>query len=135
MWSSMRMTSLKKNNIVIAGWFVAVLLFLATSLFGAYTTDDLYKKYAFMSFDQLMGEYNDAVELHDSIRARTIAQLPKDTVEAYIKQDDEWCRGRNVAWTQAMTSHSSEVLINIVVLEYLRCGTMLEKSLASSSEN
>lgn len=88
-----------------------------------------------MSFEQLMGEYNDAVELHDSIRAKTVAQLPKEAAEAYVKQDDEWCKVRNVAWTQAMTSHSREVLINIVVLEYLRCGTMLEKSLASSSQN
>jgi len=129
------MTSLKKNSIVIAGWLMAVLLFSTIALFGADTTDNLYQKYAYMSFNQLMGEYNDAVELHDSLRARTIAQLPKDTVDAYIEQDDGWCRERNVAWTQAMTSHSSEGLINIVVLEYLRCGTMLEKSLASSSQN
>jgi len=132
----MKTVSKKNKNKSAVGWFIAILLFF--SFFLQASTDPvqaLLNKYSKYSFEQLMGEYNTVVGLHDDTRAN-IENYMKNGPEkrAIIQQDDNWCAQRQEAWERAIKTENRQELSTIIVLEYLRCGEMKEKLLEGSSK-
>ena len=131
--SNMRMITLKRNNsVVIAGWFIAALLFICTSLFGADPLDELYNRCKNENFNELVGEYNTAVGYHDNLRSNVYLTLPKSVADIFSTEDDRWCEQRQAAWEKAMATQDRQAIWELVLLEYLRCNTIKEKDLASS---
>ena len=122
-----------KNNTV--GWLLAALLFLSSALFaGTDPVQELFQKYATYTFEQLMGEYNTVVELHDDIRANIENYMkPGPDKKAIIEQDNNWCSQRQAAWENAIKNRNRQELSTIIVLEYLRSEEMREKYLEGSS--
>lgn len=124
----------RKNKNKTVGWLIAALLFFSSALFaGTDPVQELFQKYSTYTFEQLMGEYNTVVELHDDIRA-SIENYMKDGSDkkAIISQDDIWCSQRQASWERAIKSGNRQELSTIIVLEYLRCGEMREKYLEGS---
>jgi len=118
-----------------AGWLVAALLLLCSSIFAQDPVQNLFNKFSKYSFEELMGEYNQVVELHDNTRA-DIENNMKDGLEksTILKQDDNWCKQRQEAWENAIKSQNREELYVLIVLEYLRVGEMKEKYLEGSPQ-
>ncbi len=119
----------------MAGWFIAALLFFTSFVFAGDPVQDLLDRYSKYTFEQLMGEYNTVVELHDNTRAN-IENYMKDSAlkRTIIQQDDFWCAKRQQGWENAIKTENKQELSTIIVLEYLRCGEMKEKLLEGSSQ-
>ena len=129
----MKMIYQKKNNLIkVVGWFIAILLLLNVSLFGADPLDELYNRCKNKSFGELQGEYNTVVGYHDDLRAKVYLTMPKSITDLFGTEDDAWCEQRQAVWAVASATQDRQALWEIVLLEYLRCNAIKEKSLDGS---
>ena len=129
------MTVLMKKNNKMAGGFIAALLFFTSIVFAGDPVQDLFDRYSNYTFEQLMGEYNTVIELHDNTRADIENYMKDSTLKStIIQQDDFWCAKRQQGWENAIKTENKQELSTIIVLEYLRCGEMKEKLLEGSSQ-
>ena len=124
------MTLKKKiKRFAAIGWFLAALL-LAFYPVSGYTAPELaflYRQYTDLSVEQLLEEYNSAVDFHDSLRAKIINNLKEPALTEFIKSDDQWCSSRQEEFQNATAKGDKQVIIEMIVLENLRNGTLLEK--------
>lgn len=124
------MTLKKKiKRFAAIGWFLATLL-LAFYPVSGYTAPELsylYRQYTDLSVEQLLGEYNSAVDFHDSLRAKIINNLKEPALTEFIKSDDQWCSSRQEDFQNATAKGDKQAIIEMIVLENLRNGTLLEK--------
>ena len=129
----MKMIYQKKNNLIkVVGWFIAILLLLNVCLFGADPLDELYNRCKNKSFGELQGEYNTVVGYHDDLRAKVYLTMPKSITDLFGTEDDAWCEQRQAVWAVASATQDRQALWEIVLLEYLRCNAIKEKSLDGS---
>jgi hypothetical protein len=129
----MKMIYQKKNSLTgVVGWCIAALLLLNVCLFGADPLDELYNRCKYKSFGELQGEYNTVVGYHDDLRAKVYLTMPKSITDLFGTEDDAWCEQRQAAWAMASAIQDREALWEIVLLEYLRCNAIKEKSLDGS---
>lgn len=119
----------KSKKLLAIGWFLAALL-LAFYPVSGYTAPELaflYRQYTDLSVEQLLGEYNSAVDFHDSLRAKIINNLKEPALTEFISSDDQWCSSRQEEFQNAAANKDKQAIIEMIVLENLRNGTLLEK--------
>jgi hypothetical protein len=124
------MMTLKKKikSIVLIGWCAATLLiFCGTGVSAEPRFSPLYKQYENLSFEQLLGEFNSAVDFHDNLRAKITKNLTGKALEDFIKSDDWWCNNRQKELQIATNTWNDQALVELIVLENLRNGVLLEK--------
>ena len=121
---------MKRNKRFLAiGWCLATLL-LAFYPVSGYTAPELaflYRQYTDLSVEQLLREYNSAVDFHNNLRAKITNNLKEPALTEFIKSDDQWCSSRQEAFQNASAKRDKQVIIELIVLENLRNGTLLEK--------
>lgn len=124
------MTLKKKiKRLAAIGWCLATLL-LAFYPVSGYTAPELaflYRQYTDLSVERLLGEYNSAVDFHDNLRAKIIKNLQEPALSEFIKTDDQWCASRQEEFQNVSAKKDKQGIIELIVLENLRNGTLLEK--------
>ena len=119
----------KSKKLLVIGWCLATLL-LAFYPVSGYTAPELaflYRQYNELSIERLLGEYNSAVDFHDNLRAKIIKNLQEPALTEFIKSDDQWCSSREEDFQNASANKDKQAIIEMIVLENLRNGTLLEK--------
>lgn len=117
------------RKLLAIGWFVATLL-LAFYPGVAHTApglSSLCAQYADLSVGELHGEYNSVVEFHDNLRAKISSTLQGSALTEFTRSDDQWCNSRQEAILSAFLNKDKQAIINVIILENLRNGTLLEK--------
>jgi len=119
----------RSRKLLAIGWCLAALL-LAFYPVSGYTAPELsflYRQYSDLSIERLLGEYNSAVDFHDNLRAKIIKNLQEPALTEFIKSDDQWCNSRQEDFQNASANKDKQAMIEMIVLENLRNGTLLEK--------
>jgi hypothetical protein len=127
---------LTKNKLtaLIAGWLFAALLFCPTSAYSNNNNvvESLYTECQGYTFSELLGVYNKAVMYHDNLRAKIVSSSSEEAAKMFVEQDDEWCTQRTQAWCDVVDNKDRQALWEIILLEYIRCESIWQKSLAGS---
>lgn len=123
------MTLKKKiKNIGTILWLCAALLATHQQSIGAEPSlSPLYKNYEGFSIEQLLGVYNSAVGYHDNLRAQITKTLREPELTRFIDSDDWWCSNRQKEFENAVATKNHQAIVELIVLENLRNGILLEK--------
>lgn len=125
------MMTLKKKikRFVTIGWCITTLLvFCSTVVYAEPKLSPLYKQYENLSLEQLLGEFNSAVDFHDNLRTKIIKNFSGVALINFIKSDDWWCNNRQKEIQNAVATKNHQAIVELIVLENLRNGVLLEKN-------